>query len=242
MRKKLQRQSGNLNSYLISFGDTMTALLAFFIVLNSLATDQTGVDLYAGTGSFIRATDEFGVPGIFKEKQSRQALQLQQPSPQYFVPADGEPELRGHGPDSESDTALVRDWEAENLERAINELARFHAPSHSHQAVREISFDRIKPLPTNGELLDEPLRELLRELVPSLKLPDSHVELIVWTPTPANAAWKRSTDLAAQLREAAAEYLQLDAANTGRLTSSSRLWIYSDIQRPALSVVVQKVD
>ena len=30
--------SGPNNAYLISFGDTMTALLAFFIVLNSLVS------------------------------------------------------------------------------------------------------------------------------------------------------------------------------------------------------------
>ena len=35
-RKKIA-PTGASNAYLISFGDTMTALLAFFIVLNSLA-------------------------------------------------------------------------------------------------------------------------------------------------------------------------------------------------------------
>ena len=55
MAKKQKRvPSGPSNAYLVSFGDTMTALLAFFIVLNSLATEQTGANLYSGTGSFVQ--------------------------------------------------------------------------------------------------------------------------------------------------------------------------------------------
>ena len=44
--------SGPNNSYLISYGDTMTALLAFFIILVTLAEEQTGANLHAGDGIF----------------------------------------------------------------------------------------------------------------------------------------------------------------------------------------------
>ncbi|MCP4857370.1 MAG: hypothetical protein GY903_23045, partial [Fuerstiella sp.] len=49
---------GPNQSYLISFGDTMTALLAFFIILNTLAEEQTGANLHAGTGSFMESVDK----------------------------------------------------------------------------------------------------------------------------------------------------------------------------------------
>ena len=44
----------------------MTALLAFFIALNSLAHEQTGAHLYAGTGAFIRAFSSEGHVGPFR--------------------------------------------------------------------------------------------------------------------------------------------------------------------------------
>ena len=50
-RKQKAPGAGPNMAYLMSFGDTMTTLLAFFIVLNSLAKEQTGAKLYAGTGS-----------------------------------------------------------------------------------------------------------------------------------------------------------------------------------------------
>ena len=51
MARKKKLPEPPSKAYLISFGDTMTALLAFFIVLNSLAQEQTGAKLHAGTGS-----------------------------------------------------------------------------------------------------------------------------------------------------------------------------------------------
>ena len=50
-------------AYLISFGDTMTALLAFFIVLNAFAKEQTGANMYAGTGSFMSAKRTIALSG-----------------------------------------------------------------------------------------------------------------------------------------------------------------------------------
>ena len=71
-RKKKPQSDGPSQAYLISFGDTMTALLAFFIVMNSLAEEQTGAKLYSGTGSFIRAVRTMGMPGMFpSDKSSR---------------------------------------------------------------------------------------------------------------------------------------------------------------------------
>ena len=240
MRRRRPAPHGPNDGYLISFGDTMTALLAFFIVLNSLASEQTGVNMYSGTGSFIRATDELGVPGIFKEKLSRNALQLQQPTPQYIVPAEGEPNFHGHGPDESDDTTLIRDWDVENFERAINELTRFHRSTSSRQSTREISLERLAPLAADNDLLDRGMRELLHELAPCLKQPGCELEFIVWTPTPAKSAWERSTRTASHLRQQSVQYLQLDTSSARQVTSSSKPWMYSNVQRPAMSVIVRK--
>ncbi|MEZ6064742.1 MAG: flagellar motor protein MotB [Planctomycetaceae bacterium] len=72
-REKKRPSSGASNAYLISFGDTMTALLAFFIVLNSLAEEQTGAKLHRGTGSFVQALNNMGMPGFFTGEVSPQS-------------------------------------------------------------------------------------------------------------------------------------------------------------------------
>ena len=71
------------NAYLISFGDTMTALLAFFIVLNSLAEEQSGANLHAGTGSFMKTVDKFGLAGKVNSDLSAQAFQQDAIAPKY---------------------------------------------------------------------------------------------------------------------------------------------------------------
>ena len=71
-KKKKLEPSVPSKAYLVSFGDTMTALLAFFIVLNSLAKEQTGANMYSGTGSFVSAFSNSGLPGdLFGESLAR---------------------------------------------------------------------------------------------------------------------------------------------------------------------------
>ena len=74
MRKR-KPSSKPSKSYMISFGDTMTAMLAFFIVLNTLAKEQTGADLHTGTGSFIAAVNSMGLPGMMTSSSSKHILQ-----------------------------------------------------------------------------------------------------------------------------------------------------------------------
>ena len=71
-KKQKPEMDGPSNAYLMSFGDTMTTLLAFFIVLNSLAAEQTGANLHSGTGSFIQTTRSMGLAGTFKGKRAVQ--------------------------------------------------------------------------------------------------------------------------------------------------------------------------
>ena len=216
----------------------MTALLAFFIVLNSLATEQTGVNIYSGTGSFIRATDALGVPGIFEKNLSRNAIQLEESAPAYLVPTDSQ--QRGNGPDDEDDGMLVRDWELQNFERALIELDRFHHASDHEESVGEVAFDRLSPLNLSEDLLDAEMRELLRQIAPSVRSDDTQLEFIVWTPTPAISAWQRSALLATKLRSQSIEYLQLHQKRRQRVRSSSQQWSHANVQRPAVSVIVRK--
>jgi len=106
----------------------MTALLAFFIVLNSLAEEQSGANLYVGTGSFVRALETFGLPGMFPGELSAQPFQMEQTSPQYLAPSEDQSEAEPNptGPDDVDSQQRVIDYEEESFHRFLNELDRLH--------------------------------------------------------------------------------------------------------------------
>ncbi|MEW4490302.1 flagellar motor protein MotB [Thalassoglobus sp. JC818] len=239
MRRK-KSTSGPNNSYLISFGDTMTALLAFFIVLNSLASEQTGVNLYSGTGSFIRATDELGVPGIFAEKLSRSPMQLDHTPPVYIVP-DPSSDQSGSGPDEESDSLYIRDWEQQELDRVLIELERFHDHAGVEETDLGVAFDRMNPLPQTGSLIDEEMRKMLVEIAPFARRNDSMLKIVVWTPSPGPTVWARSTEQAARLASVISDQLQLSPQKQSKIHAVSQLWPYSDIKRPSMTIVATRL-
>lgn len=219
----------------------MTALLAFFIVLNSLASEQTGANLYSGTGSFVQATDSLGVPGIFPHGQSLHAIQLKNSSPLYRVKDESDGPKRGTGPDDENESLYIRDRELDNFERMLNELERLHDKGTKDEVAGEVVFDRFAKLPDTAPYLDESLRSLLRDLRPHMTRNGTEAELIVWTPTPSAGAWSRAAFAAAEARREAIQYLQLNSTQASRLLSSSRQWGSQELKRPAVSVVIRKV-
>ncbi|QDU40242.1 hypothetical protein Mal4_45980 [Maioricimonas rarisocia] len=242
-RKKKCPPSGPNNGYLISFGDTMTALLAFFIVLNSLAQDQTGANLHAGTGSFVRVLQSFGLNGIFAEERSRLAFQMEAPSPMYMAPSEDSPdrEWNASGPDEDDSATRVVDWEEASFHRFLNELERLHRGESLPEIEGEVAFDRAEPLPKEGPLLDAELRKMLQEFAPLIRRPNYSVEIIVWATTPSPPAWGRAIRQAHQLREEAVAFLQLRPEDQKRFTAVGQPWISKDLERPALSLQLRKI-
>lgn len=242
-RKEKPQSSGPNLLYLVSFGDTMTALLAFFIVMNSLAKEQTGADIHSGTGSFIEITNHLGVPGIFDDGMSRYRLQMKESSPLYMVPDDEgrEPEHNGSGPDEDGDNSWIRDREQEDYERFLIELERLQHVRGLPRIAGEVSFDRMKHLPSEGPLFDAGMREMIVPLAPQFRNPNYEVEVVVWSPTPSKSAWTRTTLEAYKLREEIVAAMQLPGADAARLTAVAKPWLYSDIKRPVVTVTVRKI-
>lgn len=220
----------------------MTALLAFFIVLNSLAEEQSGANLHRGTGSFVQALQTYGLPGFFSGEKSPQSVQLQEWGPLYITPSDSQEEGSGGDAEDNTDRRRVVDFELESFYRFLNELERLHAATPLPDVLAEATFDDLSRVPSEAPLLGAGLRETLRQLAPQMRRPETRIEIVVWTTTPAPSAWERAVRQSLELRQEAVRFLQLDSDSAARVTASARTWISSSVTRPGASIVLRRVD
>ncbi|MGB6042753.1 MAG: flagellar motor protein MotB [Pirellulales bacterium] len=243
-RKQKEPDCPPSKAYLVSFGDTMTTLLAFFIVLCSLAEEQTGANLHSGTGSFLRAMDSFGLPGSMTGDYSERAVHLQETSPLYVIPdPEGQAEERSSaGPDAEDNEQRVIDREAEDLQRYLNEIERMFDLDALPDTKGQVAFDFYSKFNSSSPHLSAAYRDALRHILPMLRRPNYQVTIVVWAATPAVSAWSRATDQAMAVGEEVADAARLKTDDRRRLQSYGQPWLYSNIERPVLSVIVRKLE
>ncbi|MEZ6130558.1 MAG: flagellar motor protein MotB [Planctomycetaceae bacterium] len=243
-RKKKAPPSGPNMGYLISFGDTMTALLAFFIVLNSLAREQTGVYLYAGTGSFIEVSKGMGVPGLFALGTSTYPIKMDQPSPMYIVPGEEESKEVEHvakGPDKDGEASFVRDREQDDLERFLLSMEQQHQVTEQQKVIGQVAFDRMPALPHEGNPIDAGMQQQLLQFAPILRRGGYELEIRIWSTTPGPSAWQRAAQQAQVIRENAIGFLKLPEDQSAMITATSSPWHSSHMQRPSVSFLLRRV-
>lgn len=228
-RKKKPPPSGPSNAYLMSFGDTMTALLAFFIVLNSLAKEQTGANLHAGTGSFVSAISSLGLPGSLSTQHSRRPVQLNEPSPFYL----------GEAREGEDDNALrILDREREEFQRLLNELERSYQVESLQPTRASVVFDVFARLKAGDRPLPSAGRRILNRARPALTRPECEIQVIVWATTPSDTAWLRAFGHANRIVAQYATEAGLTREEQARFQAVARPWLFSHEKRPVMSVVV----
>ncbi len=242
-RKKKPPPSGPSNAYLMSFGDTMTTLLAFFIVLNSLAQDQTGANLHAGTGSFMKTMASGGMQTNLIEDRQKSLIKMDDSRPLYVVPSEDnkEPDGSALGPDKTDDGVRVIDREKEDFERFINELEKLSELKEQPDVRGEAVFDYFNKMGTDGTLLTEEYRAAMAEVIPLLYQPNYRVEVIVWATTPATSAWKRAAIQAKTITNEIAKLGALKPRQQLRLRGTSKLWFDKKAKRPILTIVTRKL-
>jgi len=241
-RKKSQPSFGPSQAYIVSFGDMMTALLAFFIVLCSLAEEQTGANLHSGTGSFVRTLNSFGLPGAFSTDTSKQAVSLKEPGPLYIAGDETrKPDNNALGPDKDDNGLRVIDREQEEMQRFVNEMNRLSGVSKLRGIEGEVSFDFFDRLGPNKPLLPRKFDTVMSQLVPLFQRTDYQVEVIVWSTTPGKRAWSRAAKQSRSIAREIAGKCGLSAEQLGRLSGRGQPWHYSDEKRPVFSIVVRRL-
>lgn len=244
MPRKKKAPSGPNNGYLISFGDTMTALLAFFIVLNSLASEQTGANLHSGTGSFQSAGDGLGVPGLFSPLKSQYPSQRQHTSPMYIIEGEDPSDVAGDqptGPDKDGDVKYVKDREDDELHRFLSAMQLATKATYKPPVEGEVAFDRLNPL-NREELMDSEMKQDLLRLAPTLRRKGYELEIRVWATTPSPTAWQRAAEQANALHRETIKFLKLRGTAMQKVTATASPWFSSEIKRPGLSFLIRRIN
>ena len=220
------------NAWMMSYADMATTLLAMFIVLSTLGKDQTGVNLYNGTGSYVHAADSFGLPGLFPN--SDRMISGDQSGPRYALP--GGQETAGNSEESRR----IIDAEEEQFQLFLKEMERqfriARLPRTGGTAVVDF-YERIGKEPP---YLSERQADVLWQVLPVLQRTDYQVQIVVWATMPSTGAWLRATTTAQQLADEIARKANLDADSRSRLFPLGQPWRYPNYQRPTMSVVIVK--
>ncbi|MCA9215910.1 MAG: hypothetical protein KDB27_22745 [Planctomycetales bacterium] len=230
-------------AYLVSFGDTMTTLLAFFIVLCSLAENQTGADLHTGTGSFIQALSGGGLPGRFTFDTSANAIVRDASSPLYIDEnVDGpESESKATGTDDDDNAVRVINRDKDVYTRYLNELENLAKVERLPEVEGEVVFDIMSRYNPQPPLLNDEYRKAIAKVVPLLRRENHRVEIVVWATMPSSGAWLKASTAAATIHREIHDLTRLTPEQSERLTATGQTWKFADVKRPIVSIIVRKL-
>jgi flagellar motor protein MotB len=243
-RKPKKPPSKPSKAYLVSFGDTMTALLAFFIVLNSLAKDQTGANMYTGTGSFVQAMKSIGIPGKLPGDRSSQPIDKKAPRPIYAVSAEKElPDDPGRGPDDEDDGRRIINRQAENFQRFLSEMEYQFEITEDRPTKSQVVFDSFENLVRDS---DSPLGpnalQLAADSISQLSNADFELEIVVWANMPSPRALSKAMKQATLIHQQLERSFHFRGNQGQRLSTSAKPWLFVDAKRPRISFILSRLD
>ncbi len=231
-------------AYLVSFGDTMTALLAFFIVLNSLAKDQTGANMYTGTGSFVRAFKRTGAAGSRWGVRSDQNIPRVAPTPVYAIPTrkHTEDDLKNKGPDQTDNGQRTIDRTAEDFSRFLTEMRRHHQVVEGNSTQAQVVIDSFERLGTDPrEVLGPSAMQIVSDAIGQLANGQFEMEIVVWSSAPGPNELGRAMDSALQIESQLDRVFQFRGSQRVRLSVAARPWLFVDAKRPKLSVILSRL-
>ncbi len=236
-------------AYLVSFGDTMTALLAFFIVLNSFAKEQTGSNMYSGTGSFVNAMSSIGLPGGAMGNRSKQVIQKKSPSPVYAVQSPEENRDPGQrdGPDQDPDDHRIIDRQMEGFKRFLSNVNKDFDVNELPPTRSQIVFDSFEKFrrPQDGQLqppLQKDAIQIASEAIMRLGREDFRLEIVVWANIPSQIGLKKAMVIASGIQQQIESIFNLTDDQKSRFCVTAKPWLFSDAARPKASFVISRIN
>ncbi|MEM9411071.1 MAG: flagellar motor protein MotB [Planctomycetota bacterium] len=231
-------------AYLVSFGDTMTALLAFFIVINSMAQEQTGANLYSGTGSFVNAVEAIGFSGSAPTTNSKYLTKKAAPMPLYALSENLDknpiPQEGNLGPDDENDGERKIDRDNENFQRFLHEMNRRNKVTKKESLTGQVAFDSFELFNDDDEegILSNHALQLGAEIFPVLRDVEREVEVIVWATMPSPVIINKYLKKTNQIKKEIEDKFWIRPADRKRLKFTVKPWLFSDAKRPVLTYIV----
>lgn len=240
-KKKPIEPSAPSKAYLVSFGDTMTALLAFFIVLNSLAQEQTGANMYSGTGSFVNSFASSGLPGGMPLNRSKDMLQQESQMPIYALSDNMDQNLGKVGPDDVDEKQRIIDRDNEQFQKFLSEINDTLDLKSSAELTNQLVFDSFEPFDRGTGGLSKHAIQLLSEAFARLRRPNVQVEIIVWANIPSQKNLASKLDRTLKVREEVESRFSVNPKDKRRISYRTKPWLFSDAKRPIISIVVSEV-
>ncbi|TWU02166.1 hypothetical protein Pla52n_32150 [Stieleria varia] len=219
----------------------MTALLAFFIVLNSLAKEQTGANMYSGTGSFVKAFSNSGLPGGLPGNRSRNMIQQEQQKPIYALSENLEKNLDKTGPDDTDKKDQIKDRDKENFQKFLTDIEKQFGLKNRPELINQIVFDSFEPNDRGTGGLSKHAIELLSEAITKLRRSNSNIEIILWANMPSPASLANRLDQSVSIRREVEQMFWLTAGEKSRIRYRVKPWLFADAKRPIVSIIFSRL-
>ncbi|MFT4539859.1 MAG: chemotaxis protein MotB [Planctomycetota bacterium] len=144
-------------AYMVSFGDMMTLILCFFILLVSMAQERSFGMMAKGVGSFIVAVESHGLNGIMSGQEKEEVFEHVRR--RFNLPPEEDPERREkeHEHASHLEIVTAEDIQAMEPHTEIRQpaVARFDVDSSTLDAGARSYLDRLSDSlrPRKGSVL-----------------------------------------------------------------------------------------
>jgi chemotaxis protein MotB len=189
--------------YMVSFGDMMTLILCFFILLVSMAKERKAGMMAKGIGSFVVSLKSHGLTGVLSGAEKQEIFD--QVRRRFNLPPEPDPERR-----------------TDISKASTKELLRAEA-LESLQPHREVRTPRISTFRSSTYALDAESRDYLDQLAPTL-LPRRGQLLVLEGHADDTAPGQTSAQLA-HLRALAVRSYLIEEHNFPATRVEARIWL-----------------
>ncbi len=222
----------------------MTALLAFFIVLNSLAKDQTGANMYAGTGSFVNSFSKSGMPGGKPGNRSMDMIQRTEQAPIYALGKNLDKHVpeESAGPDDSDRFDRVKDREKEEFQKFLHRIEENFGLETKQPTSNQVVFDSFQPFNRDTGKLSQHAIQLAAEMMPQLRKNKAKLEVIIWAKMPSKSEIERKLSKSFNLKSEIEELFWIKPTMKSKIRYIVKPWLFTDAKRPVISFVMSETE